>query len=323
MAICASWAGLSSLRVLMEPRVFIPVLIVAWFLSGRLRSALKRRARERLVRNWPTITATIELPTVVTHSLGEKSAFYMAELTYFYRNPDLEMGEYKRRFNHMAQAKAWAGQFKGRTALVHVNPKDPSDSVLLESDLAGNDLVTHLPTVVDTPNWLIMPQVISPGMRALCAIAEIVGLAGLATSIVMLTVSIATHGKLNPHGFYWAAGLMFGWCGFSAASIGTYLGRTEDGRWLLKSYKQWCPGWMRWSLNLTGGITAFGPLLHLFNLFHLVQDLMHYLARQAWSRGLAPHVPYAAGCWIFFVTTAFLAAVLRSQEELRILEAHT
>jgi hypothetical protein len=29
-------------------------------------------------------------------------------------------------------------------------------------------------------------------------------------------------------------------------------------------------------------------------------------------------VPHAIGCWVFFVTTAFLAAIPRSQQELRI-----
>jgi hypothetical protein len=33
---------------------------------------------------------------------------------------------------------------------------------------------------------------------------------------------------------------------------------------------------------------------------------------------LAPYAPYAIGCWLFFMITAFHAALLRSQEELHI-----
>jgi hypothetical protein len=310
-------------RVLTEPRVFIPAIVFAWFLTGRLRAKWKQYARERQVRNWPTVTATIEVPAVISVPLSEKHSTSTVSLTYFYRNPDLQMGEYTRGFRQKAKAKAWAAQFKGRTVLVHVNPEDLSDSVLLEKDLAGNDLVTYLPAVHETPNWQVMPQVLSPGMRALCAVAEIVGLSGLATSAVMLLVSIATHGKLNPHGFYLAAGYMFGLCALSVIAITTKLGSTEDGRWLLRSYKQWCPGWMRWSLNITGSVSVFAPLYHFFNLFRLLKDLENFLERQPWSHSLAPHVPFAAGCWIFFVTTAFLASILRSQEELRIVVTST
>jgi hypothetical protein len=80
---------------------------------------------------------------------------------------------------------------------------------------------------------------------------------------------------------------------------------------------------MRWSLNLTGGIGALAPLQHVFNLFHLLKDLVKYLDRQPWSHALAAHVPYVVGCWVFFIITAFLAAILRSQEELRILVTET
>ena len=308
-------------RLLTEPRVFIPAIVLAWFLTRRARFTWKRRARERLVHNWSTITATIEVTTAVNYELMKKPPFYVATLTYFYRNPDLQTGDYKRQFGVKDQAKAWAAQFKGRTVLVHVNPNDPSDSVLLERDLAGNDLVTHVPAAPPSENWQAMPQVISPGFRLLCAVAEVVGLAGLATSAVMLTVSIATHGKLSLRGFLWIGGFMLAWCWLSAIAMAVRLGRTEEGRWLMRSYKQWCPGWMRWSLNFTGSVSAFAPLMHVLNLFDVSVHLAHYFEHQPWAHAIAPHLPYAIGCWIFFVSTAFLAAILRSQEELRVLVA--
>ena len=61
------------------------------------------------------------------------------------------------------------------------------------------------------------------------------------------------------------------------------------------------------------------PLSHLFNLFDIFGHLGRYLAHQAWAQALVPHLHYAVGCWIFFVTTAFLAAILRSPEGLRVL----
>jgi hypothetical protein len=321
LALNATSVGHSILGVITEPRVFFPAVVIVWFLTRRLRFTWKRRSRERLVQNWPPITATIEIPTVTTQSIGEKPSFYLAELTYFYRNPELQMGEYKRQFGVKSEAKAWAAQFKGRTVQVHVNPDDPADSVLLERDLAGNDLVTHLPAAAPTQDWQMMPHVISPGFRMLCSISEIVGLAGLSTSVVMLGASIVTHGKLNPRAFFWSGGFMLGWCIISAIAIGVHLRRTEEGRWLLHSYKQWCPGWMRWALNLTGGLSAFAPLSHFVNFFDMFGHLARYLQHQPWAQALVPHLPYALGCWIFFVTTAFLAAILRSQEELRILVA--
>ena len=311
----------SVVRVITQPRVFIPAILLAWFFTGKMRAKLRQKARERQVENWPPITATIDVIAVVKQNIGEKASFYMAELTYFYRNPELQMGEYQRRFGANDQAKAWAAQFKGRTVLVHVNPTDPSDSVLLERDLAGNDLVTHLPPPSPTQDWLTVPHVISPGFRMLCAISEIVGLSGLSTSVVMLGACVATHGKLSPHGFLWAGGIMLGWCLLSAIAIGVHLGRSDEGRWLLRSYKQWCPGWMRWAVNLTGGLGAFAPFSHLFNWFDTFGHLGRYLAHQPWAQALVPYLPYAVGCWVFFVTTAFLAAILRSQEELRVLMA--
>jgi hypothetical protein len=37
-----------------------------------------------------------------------------------------------------------------------------------------------------------------------------------------------------------------------------------------------------------------------------------------WAQALAPYIPYAIGCWLFFMITTFHAALLRSQEELHI-----
>lgn len=281
----------------------------------------KRKVRERVRKalNWPTITATIEVPAVVEHSTPEAKRRFVVALEYFYRNPELQLGEYKRNFPSKEQAKAWAAQFKGRTVPVHVNPNDPADSVLLASDLAGSDFAIHVPAKVGTGELEEMPQVLSPLLRLVCGLAEIAGLAGMAASAVMFFVNLTMHGRLRPHGFYWTAGILLGACLGAAVTVQVYLMRTEEGRWLLKSYKRWCPGWMRWSLSLTGGSAASAPVFHLLSFLHLISPgSLHWIEHHAWAQALMPYLPYAIGCWLFFVVTAFHAALLRSQEEMHI-----
>jgi hypothetical protein len=272
----------------------------------------------RAALNWPTVTATIDVAAVLKNITPEAKDRLAVSLTYFYRNPELQMGEYRRPFATKEQAKQWAAQFKGRAVPVHVNPDDLTDSVLLESDLAGSEFAVYTPVKMGAMALDSMPQVLSPTFRLVCGLAEIAGLAGLATSVVMLGVNFVMHGKLRPYGYYWMGGILFGVCLAAAIAVQIQLGRTEEGRWLLHSYKRWCPEWMRWSLNLTGGSVAVKPLSHLFILFHVIGPNSAHWAHSPWAQALAPYVPYAIGCWLFFMITAFHAALLRSQEELHI-----
>jgi hypothetical protein len=301
-----------------RPGLVVFAGIVIAVAALRWRKKWQARERKRAALNWPTITATIEVATAANYELINKPPFYVATLSYFYRNPELQMGDYKCNFGSKEQAKAWVAQFKGRTVPVHVNPRDPTDSVLLDRDVAGSDFAFHAPLDVGRPALDEMPQVISQTFRLVCGLAEIAGLAGLAASAVLLCVNIAMHGKLRPYGYYWIGGGLFLVCLVSAVTVQIHLRRTEEGRWLLKSYKRWCPGWMRWSLNLTGGSAASAPLFHLLNLFHLFSPGSSHWMHHAWAQALAPYVPYAIGCWLFFIITAFHAALLRSQEELHI-----
>ena len=93
-------------------------------------------------RNWPTVQAVIDIVsvTVVESKLPSSMAVhnwpsYLATLTYSFRNPDQQTGDYKRSFGNDKDAKDWADSYKGETVKVHVDPRDPTRSVLREEDL--------------------------------------------------------------------------------------------------------------------------------------------------------------------------------------------
>jgi hypothetical protein len=90
-------------------------------------------------RNWPTVSAVIDLASVQkrVESGGRQGPIitWVALLTYVYRNPDLQTGDYDRSFNDEDEANDWANSLKGCTVMVHVDPKDPSNSVLWKEEL--------------------------------------------------------------------------------------------------------------------------------------------------------------------------------------------
>jgi hypothetical protein len=92
-------------------------------------------------RDWPTFSAVVDIASVAfvedntPHYPTNNFSYYLATLTYFYNNPEQQMGDYKRRFGNEDDAKAWANSYKGETVKVHVDPDDPTRSVLREEDL--------------------------------------------------------------------------------------------------------------------------------------------------------------------------------------------
>jgi hypothetical protein len=91
-------------------------------------------------RGWATVEASIDVvsvaPQMDTTQYGQEYVVgYVATLTYFYRNPELQTGDYSRRFVHEKDAQAWAERYKGTTTMVHVDPHDPSRSVLRQEEL--------------------------------------------------------------------------------------------------------------------------------------------------------------------------------------------
>ncbi len=89
--------------------------------------------------DWPTISAIIDIVSVVEQRGGKGNGIlgYLATLTYFYRDPELQTGEYCRMFDpdEEEDAQAWTASYKGSTVMVHVDPKDPSRSVLRKEEL--------------------------------------------------------------------------------------------------------------------------------------------------------------------------------------------
>ena len=95
-------------------------------------------------RKWPTVQAVIEIVSVAyceddslipAPKADLDHPYYLATLTYVYSNPEQQMGDYKRRFGDEAEANAWASSYKGETVEVHVDPRNPTRSVLREESL--------------------------------------------------------------------------------------------------------------------------------------------------------------------------------------------
>jgi uncharacterized protein DUF3592 len=93
-------------------------------------------------RNWPTVPAVVDIVSVAfieDDTPGMKAypdlSSYKATLTYIYNNPEQQMGDYSRSFGKKEDAEAWAKSYKGETVKVHVDPRDPTRSVLREEDL--------------------------------------------------------------------------------------------------------------------------------------------------------------------------------------------
>jgi len=95
-------------------------------------------------RNWPTVSAVVDIASVAycePDSLlpplkaSSYNRYYKVTLTYIYHYPDEQMGDYSRDFGSKENAEAWANSYKGETVKVHVDPRDPTRSVLREEDL--------------------------------------------------------------------------------------------------------------------------------------------------------------------------------------------
>jgi Protein of unknown function (DUF3592) len=99
----------------------------------------------RRCSDWPTVPAVVDLVSVACCEPGGSPILYLkassyypyyrATLTYIYNNPEQQMGDYSRDFGKKEDAESWANSYKGETVNVHVDPDDPTRSVLREEDL--------------------------------------------------------------------------------------------------------------------------------------------------------------------------------------------
>ncbi len=282
-------------------------VIARWVRKGR--QLAKRRVVERSVRGWLTVSAVIDVVSVSGHLDSDGKKFYLAALTYFYRRPDLQIGEYKREFPLKAAAQQWVKQFKGSQVMVHVNPNDPADSFLLDSDLEGLD--GHQAPNIAAPARFDSPAILPHNSRFLCAIGEQLSIAGLAGSVALLAVSIVTGGRKCPHWLLWTGGAMLVIALLIMIVVQFQSRGNESARHLLHNYKLYAPAWMRWSLKLS--VVAYF-LLYFLHL--LSADLP--LTVQLWMKGIEPCLPYFLGCFGFLATASFHTAVLRSQEQIQL-----
>ena len=83
--------------------------------------------------SWPVVPAVIDIVSVIEER-GDQGEMigYLATLTYFYRNPELQTGDFSRMFgaDEQLDAEVWAASYKGSSVIVHVDPRDPTRSVL-------------------------------------------------------------------------------------------------------------------------------------------------------------------------------------------------
>ena len=96
-------------------------------------------------RNWPTVSAVVDIASVaycepaggpiLNLKASSYNPYYQATLTYIYHYPEEQMGDYSRSFGKKEDAESWANSYKGETVKVHVDPSDPTRSVLREEDL--------------------------------------------------------------------------------------------------------------------------------------------------------------------------------------------
>lgn len=101
--------------------------------------------QEKWARDWPKVPAVIDLVTTATWQEetplagggvpSEPTYAHKALLTYSYRNPEPQSGDYSRSFGSEDDAKDWANSCKGLKVMVCVDPRDSARSVLRGEDI--------------------------------------------------------------------------------------------------------------------------------------------------------------------------------------------
>ena len=285
----------------------LPLAVLAVASVYRSIKTLVRRWGTGSARDWPTIGAVIDVVSVAEEIREGRygtveTTGYKATLTYFYRNPDLQMGEFSRSFPLEGAARQWAEKFKGKNIPVHVNPKDPGDSVLLKDDIEGLGLGSQ-PTLEDSLRLEELPQLGSTYL-VLSGVSEFVALIGL----VLTTAAAWIHRHHETP--MWLVTTLIVMLLFNSATVWVVSYRADDSNRLqsmLHSYTLFCPTWMRWGVKLTAG------LLFIDWVGSDLRDLFPPQV-QHWLVMASSYWLYLFAGWVFFSTGATHAAILRSQE---------
>lgn len=291
---------------------FLPFALVA--MAGPLQrgwKAVLRWVRSGPAGEWPTICATIEVVSVVEQIReGRYNTAdvigYTASLTYFYRNPELQMGEYERGFPLRSAAERWAESFKNKPVVVHVNPKDPTDSVLLEGEL-DDPTASHSHTLEEAVQKEGLPT-LERRYLILSRIGQLTAIAGLSLTATALWMRLSHSAFVWPVWMKVTVSSLVGF-GFASAWLVNYRTDSSNVYQALLHSKLLCPAWMRWGVNLTGALVfALWLVMPLGGDFPATQ---HWLAISArfWS--------YLFLCWAFLSTGAMHGAIIRSQELVR------
>lgn len=300
-------------KLLFRPDAVWPIVATVFGVNARWLRKGKRIARKRTitrsVRGWMTVPAVIDVVSVSEQIDSDGKKCYLAALTYFYRHPALEMGEYQREFVQKTAAQNWIKQFKGRQVMVHVNPKNIAESYLLDGNLEG--LESRRADHVEAPEQPEPAPQLPHRIRFLSALGEQLSVSGLAASAVLLLLSLARGGVTCPGWILWTGGAVLLIAFVLEIVVESQCRGDESIKQFLRSLKLWSPAWIRWSLRVSAAV--FG-LLWLAELIHA--DLP--LAVQLWMKALVPHLPYFFACMGFLITASFHAAILRSQEQPRL-----
>jgi hypothetical protein len=291
--------------MLRDPGFFLFIVATIGGIVLRFSSRLRGKLHGAESRNWPAHSAAIDVVSVVEIGSRDEITGYAATLTYFYRTPELQVGEYQRHFPLKSAAENWVEQFKSRNVMVHVNPKRPADSVLLEEDVEAITL-RPAPGIKEALRMEKIPE-LPRGYRILSAISETVGMAGLAVSATVFFICLRSGGEPVRASVLWSIGSILA---FTAISMFIVVLRAEDEdeyHSFSRRFSIWCPAWMRWVLSIGGGI---------FAIFWLIAKIDPGLAKYL-LLGAGSLLPILWLGWCLLITTGFHLAIVRSQGQSR------
>jgi hypothetical protein len=120
--------------------ILISLVVGTIFLVAICWGAVEDWIERTRGRNWPTVSAVIEIVSVAfiqdpTPRYALDTSHYKATLTYVYQYFKDQTGDYSRDFAKKEDAEAWANSYKRETVKVHVDPRDPTRSVLRDEDV--------------------------------------------------------------------------------------------------------------------------------------------------------------------------------------------